>query len=113
MSATDIKSGPDTVPPGRSSWTVISWLTVDVPSPTASTTHLVCGNSVRRNSAISTAATIGPRDASSISVAACLDALENGSHVRVAETERARLAIERVANIEQWRGDPRLASRFG
>jgi len=46
-------------------------------------------------------------------VATCLDGLENGSHVSVAETERARLAIERVANIEQWRGDARLASRFG
>jgi len=46
-------------------------------------------------------------------VAACLDGLENGSHVSVTETERARLAIERVANIEQWRGDARLASRFG
>src|SRR6476646_7936576 len=58
MSATDIKTGPDTVPPGRSSWTVISWLTVDVPSPTASTTHLVCGNSLRRKSAICMADTI-------------------------------------------------------
>ena len=46
-------------------------------------------------------------------VAACLDGLENGSHVSVTETERARLAIERVANIEQRRGDARLASRFG
>ena len=34
-------------------------------------------------------------------------------HVSVTETERAGLAIERVANIEQWRGDARLASRFG
>lgn len=50
---------------------------------------------------------------SPIWVAACLDGLENGSHVSVTETERARLAIERVANIEQWRGDARLASRFG
>src|SRR6266851_8749563 len=46
-------------------------------------------------------------------IAACLDGLENGSHVSVTETERARLAIERVANIEQWRGDACLASRFG
>jgi hypothetical protein len=46
-------------------------------------------------------------------VAACLDGLENGSHVSVTETERARLAIKRVANIEQWRGDALLASRFG
>jgi hypothetical protein len=46
-------------------------------------------------------------------VATRLDGLENGSHVSVTETERARLAIERVANIEQWRGDARLASRFG
>src|SRR5881227_1064003 len=46
-------------------------------------------------------------------VAACLDGLENSSHVSVTETERARLAIERVAHIEQRRGDARLASRFG
>src|SRR5437764_4502317 len=46
-------------------------------------------------------------------IAACLDGLENGSHVSVTETERARLAIERVANIEQWRGDACLASRVG
>ena len=46
-------------------------------------------------------------------IAACLDGLENGSHVSVTETERAGLAIERVAHIEQWRGDARLASRFG
>jgi hypothetical protein len=45
-------------------------------------------------------------------MAACLDGLENGSHVGVAETERAGLAIERVAHIEQWRGDARLASRL-
>ena len=46
-------------------------------------------------------------------VAACLDGLENGSHVSVSVTERTRLTIERVANIEQWRGDACLASRFG
>src|SRR5206468_10135668 len=46
-------------------------------------------------------------------IAACLDGLENGSHVSVTETERARFAIERMANIEQWRGDACLASRFG
>jgi hypothetical protein len=33
-------------------------------------------------------------------MAACLDGLENGRHVSVTEAERARLAIERVANIE-------------
>ena len=46
-------------------------------------------------------------------VAPCLDGLENGNHVSPTETERTRLAIERVADIEQWRGDARLASRFG
>jgi hypothetical protein len=46
-------------------------------------------------------------------IAACLDGLENGSHVSVTETERAGFVIERVANIEQWRGDARLPSRFG
>ena len=46
-------------------------------------------------------------------VAACLDGLENGSHVSITEAERARLAIECVANIEQWRGDARLTSRLG
>ena len=35
-----------------------------------------------------------------LTVAACLDGAENGSHVSVTETERARLAIERVADIE-------------
>ena len=39
--------------------------------------------------------------------------LENGNHVSPTETERTRLAIERVADIEQWRGDARLASRVG
>ena len=53
------------------------------------------------------------RPSSLFRIAACFDGLENGSHVSVAETERAGLAIERVAHIEQWRGDARLASRFG
>jgi len=46
-------------------------------------------------------------------VTACLDRLENGRPVSVAEAERTRLAIECVANIEQWRGDARLAGRLG
>src|SRR5690242_19577881 len=46
-------------------------------------------------------------------VTAGLDGLENGNHVGVTETECAGLAIERVANIEQRRGDPCRASRFG
>jgi hypothetical protein len=43
-------------------------------------------------------------------VAACLDGLENGSHVSVTETERARLSKEGVANIEQWRGEADAAA---
>lgn len=58
-STTVIMTGPETVPPGRNSAMPTWWRMVADALPTASTTHLFCGNSLARNSAISFLPTIG------------------------------------------------------
>src|SRR6476659_2914777 len=55
-----MSTGPETVPPGRSSLAPTSSDTVAPPEITSSTTHLVCGNSETRNAAISSFEAMAP-----------------------------------------------------
>src|SRR5258708_2826156 len=56
-----MSTGPETVPPGRSSAGPTSWETVAPPLATSRMAHFVCGNSLAMNAAISSlVATIVP-----------------------------------------------------